>query len=80
MASLAFVITYGRMSEDVLRGKTITKSVKTLDTLPEEQSQQKFWVRFGGNVMWTLPVKDCQTWFVGAMLEQDQLWPHFLAR
>ncbi|KAK3950953.1 hypothetical protein QBC32DRAFT_216146 [Pseudoneurospora amorphoporcata] len=59
----SFVITYGRMSEDVLRGNSITKSVKALSSLSEEQSQQKFWVRFGGNVMWTLAVKDCQTWF-----------------
>lgn len=59
----SFVITYGRMSEDVLCGTSITKSAKSLSSLSEEQSQQKFWVRFGGNVMWTLPVKDCQTWF-----------------
>ncbi|KAJ4390516.1 hypothetical protein N0V85_007144 [Neurospora sp. IMI 360204] len=60
---LLFVITYGRMSEDVLCGNSITKSVKSLSSLSEEQSQQKLWVRFGGNVMWTLAVKDCQTWF-----------------
>ncbi|KAK3492602.1 uncharacterized protein B0T23DRAFT_146058 [Neurospora hispaniola] len=59
----SFVITYGRMSEDILCGNSITKSVKSLSNLSEQQSQQKFWVRFGGNVMWTLPVKDCQTWF-----------------
>lgn len=70
MHSLAFVITYGRMSEDVLCGNSITKSVKALSSLSEEQSQQKFWVRFGGNVMWTLPVKDCQTWFVSLVLGQ----------
>ncbi|CCC06689.1 hypothetical protein SMACR_00715 [Sordaria macrospora] len=58
-----FVITYGRMSEDVLRGNSITKLVKAVSSLSEEQSQQKFWIRFGGNVMWTLAVKDCMTWF-----------------
>lgn len=55
------------MSEDVLRGNSITKLVKAVSSLSEEQSQQKFWIRFGGNVMWTLAVKDCMTWFVSVV-------------
>jgi hypothetical protein len=61
---IALLLTYGRISEDVLCGGIITKTVKPLHNPPDPMPTKALSVRFRGAIMWSIPVHECQTWFV----------------
>ncbi|KAH6842412.1 hypothetical protein B0I37DRAFT_392979 [Chaetomium sp. MPI-CAGE-AT-0009] len=61
---IALLLTYGRITEEALREGIITKTVKPLHNPPDPMPSKTLSVRFLGAIMWSIPVHECETWFV----------------
>lgn len=57
------LITCGSMSEAVLRGEAVDiVSEPARDPTPSQDSG-RILVQYGGSVLWSFPLEECQTWF-----------------
>lgn len=54
------------MSEDTLRGESIKVAVRSAQSLSTAAPEWNpvLSVRYKGDVVWSIPVDECQTWFV----------------
>ena len=52
------------MADGVLSGDFVSKTIGPLDALVGAAGNRRIMVYFGGSVMWSLPLDECQTWFV----------------
>ncbi|KAK4043881.1 hypothetical protein C8A01DRAFT_12591, partial [Parachaetomium inaequale] len=59
----SLLLTYGRITEEVLSEGIITKTVKPLPNSSDPTPSKTVSVRFRGTVMWSIPVHECDTWF-----------------
>jgi hypothetical protein len=62
--AIALLLTYSRMPEDALCSELINRNFLTSAQLATTLASVKLSVRYRGNVMWSIPVEECQTWFV----------------
>lgn len=60
----AFLFTYGRMTEESLRGDTIDMAVKSVQEVSDARHQSFITVSYKTSVMWSIPVEKCHTWLV----------------
>ncbi|KAK4246307.1 hypothetical protein C7999DRAFT_15548 [Corynascus novoguineensis] len=58
------LLTYGRLTEKALCEDIITINIKPLPTSSAAMTDKKLLVRYQGTMMWSIPVQQCQTWFV----------------
>ncbi|KAF6828652.1 mg2+ transporter [Colletotrichum musicola] len=56
-------ITCGSMSEAVLRGQTVDILTEPPRDSPLGEDSGRILVQYGGSVLWSFPLEECQTWF-----------------
>ncbi|PQE19750.1 mg2+ transporter protein [Rutstroemia sp. NJR-2017a WRK4] len=61
------------MSEDALCSDLITRSFLTSAQLANSGHKVNLNVRYRGNVMWSIPVEECQTWFSDKLLNNHNV-------
>ncbi|KAK4234084.1 hypothetical protein C8A03DRAFT_38158 [Achaetomium macrosporum] len=61
---LALLVAYGRLTERALCEDIIAKTIMPLSTAPAPIPNKTLSVRHHGAIMWSIPVQECQTWFV----------------
>ena len=62
----ALLITYGRLTQEALCEGIITKTLKPLETQLDSIPAKTLLVRYKEMIVWSIPLEQCQTWFVRA--------------
>ncbi|KAL2021387.1 hypothetical protein VTK56DRAFT_7252 [Thermocarpiscus australiensis] len=73
----SLLITYSGAPDAALCGDFVTKTIAPLDALVGTAEKRKISVYFGGCVMWSIPLDECQTWFA-LMSHFRDFWPRHL--
>ncbi|KAK3317448.1 hypothetical protein B0T19DRAFT_434993 [Cercophora scortea] len=73
----SLLLTCGRMTEDALCSESITRSITMAQELPNVTFPTKISVRYRGNVMWSIPIDECQTW-LDLLSHFHEFWPRRL--
>ena len=60
----ALLLTYGRITEESLCDGIIKKVVQPVKSLPDSAPTKTLSIRYRGDTMWSIPIHECQTWFV----------------
>ncbi len=66
--AVALLVTYSTMTDSALSGAFVTKSIGPLDAVVGVPGKRKIMVYFGKAAMWSIPLEECQTWFVGFLV------------
>lgn len=64
MITLALLLTCSRMSEHDLCSDSIYGVAGSLQGLSISKPETTLLVRYRGDVVWSIPAAECQTWFV----------------
>ncbi len=62
----ALLLTYGRLTHEALCEGIITKTLKPLETQLDSVPTKTLLVRYKEMIVWSIPLEQCQTWFVRA--------------
>ncbi|KAK3902205.1 hypothetical protein C8A05DRAFT_15710, partial [Staphylotrichum tortipilum] len=73
----SLLLTYGRITNDSLCEGIIARTVKPAPSLSASVSaaEKTLSVRFGADIMWSIPLYQCETWFVCARTPIQQTSP-----